>query len=359
MKIAALYFNEVGPLQNQKFDLADSWADDFSRKVLFSGPNGTGKSIALRMIAMLWDAAGYWLDQLGKMPKTEPAYSWLSKWRGCSVIFDEVFIGSGPVGLIFGLMEWFEEMKCSGDILGKSTADITWIGETFQDTGKSGRPAQNFFVAGDESVIFRWAELRKKLILTFETGIAPNMVYLDAEERRWVSPKRKVGKPESEDSKLRWLVRYNATEDWRGQLEASLITLKVSKLHFFHEIVRELNCFLHGKEIDTEIRTGENRLRVKLQNFRGQSHFLDDLSAGEHQILIQLYLLQRWLEQGGILLIDEPDLHLHPSLIPGFLASLESLVEKKKGQLLLTSHLPDVWDRYESIGRRISLGGEL
>jgi predicted ATPase len=120
-----------------------------------------------------------------------------------------------------------------------------------------------------------------------------------------------------------------------------------------------LNKFLHDKEIETDIRTGENRLRVKLKNSRGKFHFLDDLSAGEHQILIQLYLLHRWLEPAGIILIDEPDLHLHPSLIPGFLASLESLVEKKKGQLLITSHLPDLWNRYESIGRRISLGGEL
>ena len=75
--------------------------------------------------------------------------------------------------------------------------------------------------------------------------------------------------------------------------------------------------------------------------------------------MIQLYLLYRWLEPGGIVLIDEPDLHLHPSLIPGFLASLESLVKEKNGQLILTSHLPSIWDRYDSVGHRISLGGEL
>lgn len=352
MKIKTLYFKDVGPLKEQEIDLTDSWAGDAAKLILFSGPNGTGKSIILRMIAMLWDAAGYWLDQRKIMPKSEPACSWLNKWGGCGVVFNEVFKGSGPVGLVFGDAKWFEGIQ-------KKSSDITWVGETIHYTGRPGRPSHTFLDNSDENSIAKWAELHKKLILTFEDAGTPNLVYLDAEERRWVPPKRGVGKPAPEDSKLRWLVRYKVTEDWQGQLEASLITLKTSKLHSFHETVRMLNKFLHEKEIETDIKAGENRLRVKLKASRRQFHFLDDLSSGEHQILIQLYLLQRWLESGGIVLIDEPDLHLHPSLIPGFLAALESLVDKKNGQLLLTSHLPDIWDRYESIGKRIPLGGEL
>jgi len=73
-------------------------------------------------------------------------------------------------------------------------------------------------------------------------------------------------------------------------------------------------------------------------------------------VLIIIFLLSRWLEDGGIVLIDEPDLYLHPSQISGLLASLETLVSSKKGQLLITSHIPDVWNRYESKGKRVELG---
>ncbi|MCP4104693.1 MAG: ATP-binding protein [Desulfobacteraceae bacterium] len=352
MKIKTLYFKDVGPLKEQEIDLADSWTNDIARMILFSGPNGTGKSIILRMIAMLWDAAGYWLDQRKIMPKSEPACNWLNKWGGCAVVFNEIFDSSGPAGLFFGDSNWFKKIK-------EKSSSVTWIGEAVYNTGKLERPSHKFLNTFDEYDIDKWAELRKKLILTFGEGITPNLIYMDAEERRWIPPKRGVGKPIPEDSKLRWLVRYKTTEDWQGQLEASLITLKTSNLHFFHEIVRELNKFLYAKEIETSIQTGKNRLRVKLKNGRGKFHFLDDLSSGEHQVLIGLYLLHRWLEPGGIVLIDEPDLHLHPSLIPGFLASLEFIIEQKKGQLLLTSHLPDIWKRYESTGRRIPLRGEL
>lgn len=57
---------------------------------------------------------------------------------------------------------------------------------------------------------------------------------------------------------------------------------------------------------------------------RGARHSLDELSAGEHQVLILVYLISRWLQPGGIVLIDEPDLYLHPSLVSGLLANLEA-----------------------------------
>lgn len=115
------------------------------------------------------------------------------------------------------------------------------------------------------------------------------------------------------------------------------------------------NAFLSGKEILTDIKLGENRLRVKLKNGSGATHGLDELSAGEHQVFIQLYLVSRWLEKGGVALIDEPDLYLHPSLVSGFLARLEKMVADRCGQLIITSHVPEVWNRYEALGSRILL----
>jgi predicted ATP-dependent endonuclease of OLD family len=68
-----------------------------------------------------------------------------------------------------------------------------------------------------------------------------------------------------------------------------------------------------------------------------------------------LFTVQRWLQPGGVVLIDEPDLHLHPSLILQLLASIENIVAKKNGQLILTSHATDVWQRYDNLGMRIDL----
>ena len=69
-------------------------------------------------------------------------------------------------------------------------------------------------------------------------------------------------------------------------------------------------------------------------------------------------MVDRWMERGGIVMIDEPFLYLHTTLIAGFLAQLENMVAERDGQLLITSHVPDVWNRYEAIGQLVLLGME-
>jgi predicted ATPase len=193
------------------------------------------------------------------------------------------------------------------------------------------------------------------MTLSHDKVECPNIIYLDAEERRWIAPKRNLSEPVPDDPTQRWLTRYLVSEHWKGQLEASLITLKTTQLHKYHQVIRDLNSFLTGKEIDPDIKPGDNRLRVKLHSPKGKSHSLDELSSGERQVLILVYLLSRWLQPGGIVLIDEPDLHIHPTLLNPLLAALEKMVAEREGQLLITSHVTDIWQRYENRGKRIQL----
>jgi predicted ATPase len=349
MKIKRIHFLDVGPLGEQTLSMSDDWAGEIQSRILFSGPNGCGKSTVLRAVAMLWEAFGYWLDHQKALPKSHTAREWLQRWGGCAVVFEDAQLAPTDVGLFFGDLAWCEKTMAE-------CPDVSWFGEGVARTGKPGNPKRDFVMRAKDWVSL-WSNARKRMILGFDAVDIPNLVFLDAEERRWVSPRRNVGEHLAELPALRWLPKYLASDDWKGQLEASLINLKTTRLHKFHEVVRQLNRFLSGKEIETDIRPGENRLRVKIQNQRGQFHTLDELSAGEHQVLILIYMLARWAEKGCVVLIDEPDLYLHPSLVSGLLSSLEALVAELNGQLVITSHMPEVWRRYESEGKRIQLGG--
>lgn len=351
MKIESLHFSDVGPLLDLHFDFADEWTGEMGQRILFSGPNGCGKTTVLRAVAMLWEAAGAWLDHRKPLPRNNPVREWLQRWGGMAmVLMDTGLAGSEntPIGLIFGDADW-----CAA--LMSQRPAVQWMGESVARTGKPGNPKRDLFLPTGEW-LQAWSDARKKLILAFEPTTVPNVIFMDAEERRWVAPKRNVGESLAEQPALRWAPRYIATEDWRGQLEASLINLKVTRPKKFFHVMGELNAFLVGKTIETDIKPGENRMRVKLKGQRGQFHTLDDLSAGEHQVLIILYLIARWAEKGCLVLIDEPDLYLHPSLISGLLSRIENMVQELGGQLLITSHIPEVWNRYESTGRRIDLG---
>lgn len=347
MKISAIYTKGVGPLADGVITFENDWTEELESKILLTGPNGCGKSTVLRAVAMLWDAAGYWLDHGKLLPQTHKARIWLQRWEGIAVVFDRVMPSyNHPVGLIFGSSEWI------GDLL-KNHSEIVWLAGELAGTG-----IKRYFLdcsLGHEKLLNEWADSRKRLVLSHDKINAPNLIYLDAEERRWVAPKRNVAEPLPDPLSQRWLTKYVVTEDWQGQLEASLINLKTTQLHKYHDVIRDLNQFLVGKEIDHDIKPGEGRLRVKLKGQRGASHSLDELSAGEHQVLILIYLISRWMQPGGVVLIDEPDLYLHPSLINSLLASVEQLVQDRGGQLIITSHAVDVWHRYENQGKRIEL----
>lgn len=348
MKIKTILFQDVGPLGDQSVSFVNDWDDSLEPRALLSGPNGCGKSTVLRAVAMLWEALGYWLDHRKPLPKTHTAREWLQRWGGCAVVLQGVTADAAEVGLVFGDLAWSEKLRAEHP-------DVAWLGEGVARTGRPGNPKRELFMP-DLSWVPAWSEARRKMILSFDKVDFPNVVFLDAEERRWVLPRKSVGEHVADQPGKRWLPRYIASEDWKDQLESSLITLKTTQLRKYHEVVRLLNSFLSGKEIDPDIAPGENRLRVKLKGKRGQYHSLDELSAGEHQVLILLFLLSRWAEKGAVILIDEPDLYLHPSLVSGMLASLEKLANDLDGQLIITSHAVDIWRRYEASGKRIELG---
>ncbi len=339
MRIRAIHTYEFGALGTQSFDFRDGWSDETATRILLSGANGCGKSTLLRGIAMLWSAFGYWLHNRKPLPSDNAEKRWLQERGSIALIFEDLpFFFENQLILFSGKRHWRKD-----------------IANMYPSAAIISNTEENFVRLPEEAEwVNKWTRARQKMLVSPQPSESPNILFLDAEERRWVTPKHGLGEIKSENMEQRWLSSYRATENWDGQVESALLGMKIASEERFSKLVDNMNSFLSGKEILKEVILGENRLRVQLAN--GSTHGIDELSSGEHQVLIQLYMVDRWMERGGIVMIDEPDLYLHPSLISGFLAQLENMVAERDGQLIITSHVPDVWSRYEAIGQRVLLG---
>lgn len=366
MKIVEIHTQNLGAVPNGKLSFVDNWTGETEKRILFTGINGCGKSTLLRAIAMMWEALGYWLEHQKILPTNYAHVQILEQTifdnGGIAIILDNVKDITGnphdQIGLVFGRQAWFQKIKST---IGNK---IHWIGEVYDDLmlvveeraeyfQRKEKFQQNLpFYFPEKKWLEMWSHKRKALMISDKVKNSSNMMYLDSEERRWVSPKHNIGEYYPDLVSQRWLAKYVVSTDWRGQLEASLINLKILDNDEFCRVIDKLNFFLKNKQIEKQVATYSNRIMVHANHF---SHYLDELSSGEHQVLIMLFLTLRWLQKGGIILIDEPDLYLHPSLVQGFLATLEHEADTLDAQIIITSHSDDVWKRYEHVGVRIDM----
>lgn len=389
MKIEKIYFKGLGPVRDSlsPINTRNLWGNKIYPLVLFSGPNGSGKTILLNSIAFLWEAAAYWLNQRTPLPEENHIRKWFDRWGSFAVIIDELTDFSGKtekekvkICLFYGKNKWLENIQ-------KENEDVDfWLGEIkigkkerfllgplkyvkdVEDTTtprtKVASPVPGYEEENRERNEFffnNWEKAYKKLILGVKTTDTPNMIYLDAEERKWVKPVENTGQLIPDDLTKSWLFRYTASENWKDQLENTLVNYKIiAGEKKFKEVIGTLNKFLLDKDIVTTYRLEDrNRLRVRLKKGRGKYHYFDDLSAGERHVLVVLFNVLRWMKECGIVMIDGPDLFLHPSLVRQLLGNLEYIVEKNNGQLIITSHNTDLWRRCDNLGIKIRIGDPL
>lgn len=64
------------------------------------------------------------------------------------------------------------------------------------------------------------------------------------------------------------------------------------------------------------------------------------MSAGQKIIVLSLATLITEVEQFNLVLIDEPELFLHPPMISNYIRSISKIMKKKNGLCILTTHSP-------------------
>ena len=143
-------------------------------------------------------------------------------------------------------------------------------------------------------------------------------------------------------------------------IEKSINLLLRKKLTFRYKgrpaiLFRDLKSFIDGTDIFYEIFTFNKEFLEKnfftqlyidknigrdVKNDYRESYQLVDLSSGEIATLIRFTKLVSEVRKNSIVLIDEPELHLHPSWMTSYIYRLKKLFENYNCHFIISTHSP-------------------
>ncbi|MDM8520184.1 ATP-binding protein [Anaerolineales bacterium HSG6] len=350
MKIAEIILKSVNNFDDFHWSFEDEWTEDIPSVVMVMGPNGSGKTTMLKVVAGLWLSFGGFIEN--KRLVLSNKYSIFLDCDLAAIRIQNFLLTSTiDVWIYLGkedaVIEFTEQCQGTHRISGIPTnqdKDVFEVVYTPPDILKK----------GDIQKEHPWLDSLRNRFFKNRFGDEfdlPNIVFLES-ETRVLSEITEEFSAIPDKKSFNWLSRYRATTNRKGHLENYLFTLKAINEPEFQSIVQAINRFLVDKQI-TEFDQSTAELMVETKS--GGRHPLHLLSSGEKQILLMITFITRELQNGGVLLIDEPGLHLHISLSGAYVDYLKHTVINKNGQLIIASHAPELWDRFTQ-SQRVELG---
>ncbi len=111
----------------------------------------------------------------------------------------------------------------------------------------------------------------------------------------------------------------------------------------YTRVTKYINEILKGLDIQIEFDSRDGEGNLFFRNKSGGDKFsIDDLSTGEKTLLSKVLFLYLDDIKDKVILIDEPELSLHPSWQNKILSVYERLAEKNNNQIIIATHSPQV-----------------
>src|SRR6185437_183705 len=110
--------------------------------------------------------------------------------------------------------------------------------------------------------------------------------------------------------------------------------------HDLNETLKELfQTFFPDKRYEGVAPQSRGGLEFPVRLSTGETHDIDELSSGEKEILYGYLKLKNSTPKHSIILLDEPELHMNPSLLQGFTDFYHRHIGRAQGnQLWLVTH---------------------
>lgn len=351
MQIRRIILENIRSLVHFDQSFEDPWTGRVPEALLLIGPNGSGKTTMLEVIATLWQVLGEMLENAYQTPSS--VYEGLKEFDRPDAFMAMEILGLEREPLWIAVGHEARLSPFAAKTVGSHRMALLWSAQRHNPTfTRYIRPEQSVYSGDMEGSqwLDSWRDRFTENRLGKRTDL-PNLLFLPSEDR--ILPKvDEPGPAQPEPKEFQWFRRYSPIDRRRGSIENYLFNLRVLDDGRYERIIHEVNQFLADKRLD---KFDERTMELMVATEQGARHPIHLLSAGEKQVLLMLVYITRWLEPGGIVLIDEPDLHLHVSLTRSFTSHLRRMIAHKNGQLIIASHEPALWEQFTD-SQRIELG---
>lgn len=161
--------------------------------------------------------------------------------------------------------------------------------------------------------------------------------------RRWIELEQK-GAIEEPPRGASWIFRPDPSNAWVGSLSQFWVWQNYRDLEQGREGRPNLAPFVEAIEaiLGRGRRIVIRDARVHIETHGTRMIELHRLPSGEQQVLTLFGEIIRRLRPGGVLMIDEVEISLHPALQRVVLAHLRSLAQRYDLQVILTTHSMDI-----------------
>lgn len=351
MQIRRIILKNIRSLGDFDQSFEDQWTGRIPEALLLIGPNGSGKTTMLEVMSLLWQVLGEMSENAYQTPQA--AYGAIREFDrpGAFMAMEIQGLEIEPLWIAIGHEDRLSPF--AEHTVGSHRMVLIWSGQDQKPTlTRYIRPEQSAY--GGDIAGGQWLDSWRERFTENRLGKRadlPNLLFLPSEDR--TLPKvEEPGPAQPEPREYQWFRRYDPTDRRKGSIENYLFNLRVLDDGRYDHIIHEANQFLADKRLD---KFDERTMELMVAMDSGARHPAHLLSAGEKQVLLMLVYITRWLEPGGIVLIDEPDLHLHVSLARSFTSHLRRMIARKSGQLIVASHEPALWEQFTQ-SQRIELG---
>lgn len=328
MKIREVHFRNIRGLgaSLRKVRFYDEETQLVRPLTVLVGSNGSGKTTALTVIEALL-AAGGGSDVWGTIAAelTWGGYGALNVELGDSAppeLPKEMWFALGRHDMV---PDDFQE---SANQLG-----------SFFKYGGPGRSQveQRFLNSTTQSIFSQWVQGMQQEPAKLRDGL------LFFPHNRWIEHAQR-GPIEPPPANKRWLFHFQPESGWQGSLSQLWLWQNYLDLEAGREGRKHLLSFVEpiehilGRGRRVVIKAGV----VRIAEPSGRSVALHELPSGEQQILTLFGEIIRQLRPGGVILIDEIEISLHPALQRAVIAHLRTLAREYDLQVVVTTHSMEI-----------------